>query len=243
MAAYAPGILVDAAGTGYSAGMWRRIVIVCGLGMALCTGCQRATVDYAPETDFTAYPRFAWDPRRGAAEAAMEQTYPKLMDDIRLALTGELQARGFTPAPPEAADLLLVAHVELVPYETDSRGNPAPEGSELPAHKLGPLVIAPYAATPVDDDERERQLQEGTILLNMTDRRTGALLWQGWMNRLLDAAELRHVEWARDPDPAQVRYQHRLVRKAAARLLADFPPPYAPRLPPLPPPPTGVETP
>jgi len=196
-------------------------------------GCQRAQTDYDPRTDFSRYQSFAWEPRQPDVESETERDYPRLMDEVREALAVELEHKGFVRGTAADADLLLGAHVEMDPYRTDERGALTTEDPDLPAHKLGPLVLAPYSVTQVDDEEIDRQLQEGTLLLNITERQSTELLWQGWVKHVVDVGEIRHVEWKRDPDAGQVHYQHRLITRAAERLLADFPPPAPTRLPSL----------
>lgn len=196
-------------------------------------GCQRAQTDYDPKTDFSVYHSFAWEPRQPDVESETERDYPRLMDEVREALAVELEHKGLVRGTPADADLLLGAHVELAPYRTDTQGALTTEDPDLPARKLGPLVLAPYSVTQVDDEEIDRQLQEGTLLLNVTERQSASLLWQGWVRHVVDLGEIRHVEWKRDPDAGQVHYQHRLITRAAKRLLADFPPPPPDRLPAL----------
>ncbi|MCE9615719.1 MAG: DUF4136 domain-containing protein [Lentisphaerae bacterium] len=194
------------------------------LGLAaMMTGCQRAETDYDPYTDFTAYTRFAWNAPEREAESATERDYPHLLADIREMVATNLVHKGLTLAEPGDADLLLTVHLELADYHTAPDAN-ADGHSDIPSQKLGPLVLAPYSVTEMDNSDLNRELQEGTLLLNMFERESGEPVWQGWLRRVMDVENIRDVEWRQRPDASDVTYRRRMVRQAVDRLLADFPP-------------------
>ena len=58
---------------------------------------------------------------------------------------------------------------------------------------------------------RVREYLRGTLVLDITDARTGEVIWRGWASKSL------HL----DPRPEKVRMY---VDKAVAEMLADFPP-------------------
>lgn len=187
-------------------------------------GCQRVETDYNPHTDFSKFKTFAWEGSQKIVENEMERDYPKLMEDFRATISAAMESKGLHQADADTADLLLSAHLELSPYSTGPGSEGSGKGADAPAHELGPLVLAPYSVTQVENSNLDRQLEEGTLLLNMTNPTSGAPLWQGWIRRVVDVANLRDVEWRRDASAGDVNYRHRMVVQAVARLLSGFPP-------------------
>lgn len=198
--------------------MLRRVMaLMASVAGLLSTGCQRVETDSDPFTDFAVYTSFAWDGSQSVAESQMDRDYPHLMADLRDAVTQGLVAKGMQEVEMDAASLLLRAHLELAPYRDENSG-------DAPATKLGPLVLAPYSVTQADDTEINRELQEGTIMLIMTDRTNEKPVWQAWMRRVIDMDNLRQVEWGKNPVAADITYRHKMIRKAVEKLLAEYPP-------------------
>ena len=198
-----------------------------GVGLLLVlalSACQRVETDFDPATDFTVYHTFAWQPRQQAMETEVERDYPHLMDDIRAAIATGMVARGFVEVSPDQADVWLNVYLELAPYAVGAKPDGSHDDSDMPSRELGPLVIAPYSVMQVEDVDLNRQLQEGTLLLNVTDCASSNLVWQGWLRKVVDMDNLREVEWGKKPDAGEVRYRRRMVGHAAERLLAPFPP-------------------
>ena len=203
----------------------RTIFLSCGLLLLLgVSACQRVETDFDPETDFTVYHTFAWEPRQQTMESEVERDFPHLMGDIRAAIATGMVARGVTEVAPNQADLLLNVYLELAPYAVDASADASGGGPDMPSRELGPLVIAPYSVTQVDDVDLNRQLQDGTLLLNVTDCANSNLVWQGWLRKVVDMDNLREVEWGKQPGAGEVRYRRRMVGHAVDRLLASFPP-------------------
>jgi hypothetical protein len=89
---------------------------------------------------------------------------------------------------------------------------------------IGPPVIVPFDETQIDDEWIKREMREGTLLINLTDRESGKLVWQGWASQIVDLNRMREEEWTRDPDKMYLRYRKRNIEKAVAKILNDYPP-------------------
>ena len=148
--------------------------------------------------------------------------FPDMLSEVRSSVITGLKARGFTVAPPGQADLFVIAHVEIVPYK--SSADTHIKGRDMPARKLGPIVLAPYSVTQIDNEAVNREMQEGTLLVNFSDRRSKALVWQGWIRQVFDLNKIRAAEWNRTPDKGYLRHRQRTIQKAVDRILSDFPP-------------------
>lgn len=187
------------------------------------SGCQKVESDFSPQTDFTRYRTFAWEVRQSNVESEADRDYPHLMGEIREQVDAGLKHRGFVPADVAAADLTLEAHLELAPYqlEPDANGDGA---TDVPSRQLGPVVLAPYSVTEMDNGDVNRELQSGTLLLNMRDRAGDVLVWQGWVGQVMDMENVRTVEWKRKPAAGDVRYRQRMIARLVNALLKEFPP-------------------
>ena len=186
-------------------------------------GCRRAETDYDPATDFSQYHTYAWAPAAEGLVTPSERDFPGLIAALCAAADARLSAVGLHPVAPARADLHLQLHLELSPYHIEPPSANDAGRSDVPSRRLGPLVVAPYSVTQVEDSELNRELEEGALLLNMQDARTGELVWQSWLHRVIDVENLRASEWRREPDAAERRYRDRVAKKAVATLLADFP--------------------
>ena len=184
--------------------------------------CQRAHTDFDPGTDFSVYKTFSLVSGDQETEAIVAPQFPEMVKEVAAEAISALKSRGFLAASPEQADLLVTTHIEIVPYESPAETHITDR--DIPSRKLGPVVLAPYSVTQIDDEAVNRQMQEGTILLNITDFKSGELIWQGWISKVFDLNKLREKEWNQNPDPGYLRHRQRAIQKAVESILADFPP-------------------
>ena len=186
------------------------------------SACQRAHTDFDPRTEFSTYKTFAWTGHDTEGESMSARDFPDMLSEVRTGVITGLKARGLTVATPGKADLLVTAHVEIVPYK--SSADTHIKGRDIPARKLGPIVLAPYSVTQIDNEAVNREMREGTLLVNLSDRRSRALVWQGWISQVFDLNKIRAAEWDRTPDKGYLRHRQRTIQKAVDRILSDFPP-------------------
>ena len=185
-------------------------------------GCRSVHVDYDASRDFASYRTFALYPPGGRVDSAFERDFPRVMEQVRLAVTDALVDGGLQRGADAQAGLLVRCRIEL---EADSHGAVAPpEPAAIPVGRLGPVVLAPRALTPVEDPDLSRDLKAGTLAIELFDRATGDPVWWGRVSRVIDLEELRREEWAREPDAEYERTVRKTVRDAVGVLLRDFPP-------------------
>ncbi len=140
--------------------------------LAACATGPEVRVDYDRSADFGRYRTFGWVTPLGTDRAG----YTTLTTDrLRAAVEQEMGARGYLYSPA-APDLLVNFHgrlqerVEVIP-------GPAFAPFPSPYYGYRPYGVWPgygFAGGPFVD-----QYTEGTINIDLVDRRRGALVWEG----------------------------------------------------------------
>lgn len=209
----------------YTHGMEFRLIIVlmCCLGCWItATGCQTAHSNYDSSIDFSVYESYAWDPHLKSSESIMDRDFPGLVRIVEESMSAGLRDRHLSTGQPETADLIVSYHFEIAPYR-DEDGDPL-VAREVPSSRLGPVEVVPFGETQIDDESLRREMSEGTLLINLTDRQTGKLVWQGWASRIFDLNRMREEEWSRNPEEMYRKYRKRNIQKAVAKIFNSYPP-------------------
>ncbi len=210
--------------------MWRWGLILAVLGGAY--GCAHVDTDYNPRTDWRPYRTFAWDPRQGEWESMAPPDCASILASLRPAVEDVLNARGlYREERPDQADLSVLIHLECPPLSGPTTS--AESHADLPAIKLTPLVLGPRSVTPAFNDDALQPMAIGTLLINIGRQHTPEPLWQAWIPGAVPESTCQAGPGAPSSALSNRRHQ-RQTQKWANRLLADFPPPYRPRLSPLP---------
>jgi len=163
--------------------------LLVALALALVGGCSsiKVTQEFAPGTDFSPYRTFAMMPAAEQDERfrrpPLPPAAPRRIED---ALTRELIARGLRPAGAAQADLSVAYHV-------GRRKGMDPSTYGQTYKWTGPSA----QAVPI-----QREIEEGALLVDLVDARTGRLVWRG--------------EAKGKPDPRE-------IDAAAAAVLAQYP--------------------
>jgi len=144
----------------------------------LATGCasMRVGTYVSHNTDFSAYRTYAWGPADALplGDARLEHN-PILVDYLQGAVERGLREHDLLLAPASAQpDLLVHFHGsvrQVVDVATASR-----------SHEHG-----------VSEDLEIVNYDEGTLIVDMVDRRTNRLVWRGWavdaLNGILDSQD------------------------------------------------------
>jgi hypothetical protein len=163
------------------------------VALSACSSVK-AVSDFDPEADFTAYRTYSWLDRGDAPEQAFN--LPDHLDRrLQRVVADELRTKGIELAPvlPQA-DLLLVYYVGLE--------------SELRVTHTTSGYWYPYRYWPGAAYTDVRRYTEGTVVLDMIDRRTERLVWTGTVSSAVSS-----------PNPPSDR-----IARVVARLLEAFPP-------------------
>ena len=178
---------------------WRTLVrptivafIVASFGCA--TSDVRIETRRDPGVDFNGFSSFAWV---GAPDAQRWSTFISgaSLEKLEAAIVEELQRKGYVLAERGAADF-------LVSYRVDTTERP--DLRTYPTEGLGY-----WGRREPDGDPPPRTYTEGTLVIEMVDPHTTAIVWEGWFTREITGEDRS--------DPGSTAYQ------AAGALLRTFP--------------------
>lgn len=141
-------------------------------GVIIAAGCGALRVNTYqwPGATFASYQTFTW-----GAQDRFSTGDPRLDNNeifrnhVQRAVERELAMKRFSPAAPEAADLIVHVHAHI-----DQRIESRTLDRELT--QCEPGACGPYV------------YEAGTLLLDFVDRRTNRVAWRGWAEGSLDAA-------------------------------------------------------
>jgi hypothetical protein len=156
------------------------------LSAFLLVGCSSMAVDYDfdPAADLSAWGSYNWIDREVAASQETDRI-------IRTAIESELAVRGFYKSTGGEPDFLITYSGGLQDtFDVTSYG------------------YSYWHGYPVGSEVTVVRGTEGTLLIDIVDRRTNRLVWQGWATGAANEA-------GRNQD---------LAREAVSRILANFPP-------------------
>ena len=162
-------------------------------------GCSpRVFVEHDHSTTFTGYHSYAWlsPPPEPVHDPILDSQI--LEDRVRHAVTTDLDARGYVPAPSAAsADFIVTYHTtSKQKLESDDTGLTFGLMDAWP-HGFGSLVMAPQVESRT----------EGTLMLDVIDGKSKRLVWRGWITGLVN----------------QSNYSETAVDEAVRQILNKFP--------------------
>lgn len=178
-------------------------LLFCGAMTLALTACAPwVKTEFDPKADFTTLKTFAWAaPQRQSVENPILDS--TLLDSkVQAAVTAALRARGFVPGPPDSADFIVTYHAAK-----DLEARPANWsmgvgfGGPWWAHSY------PWHSTIIVSRAPE-YYEEGVLIIDILDARSGALLWRGWRGRPL----------------SQRHFTPEAVQATVTEILAEFPP-------------------
>jgi hypothetical protein len=160
-----------------------------------------ASAESDTAVDFARYRSFGWQPGVQPLTGEPRVDDPFLHQRIEKAVEDEMVAKGFAPAAPGAADLLLVYRLAL--REDFQAGALDTAGAPGPSWAPG-----------VQSQLFGRATKRGSMVLDMIDPERRAIVWRGQVES--------EVGYYADPDQQLPR-----VQRAVRALLSRFPPPSA----------------
>jgi hypothetical protein len=149
-------------------------VLVAALFLAGCG--VKANSDFMPGTDFAKYRTFAQSPPPAQRIRSLPGYSPILGQQIQQMIAADLEAKGYAPAGPQRADLLVAFSVSGQP-RTDIVGT----GGGF--YGWG-------------GDAYTQHYVVGRLVVDIFDNRSHELLWHGWADREIfgASAEKKDVE-------------------------------------------------
>ena len=186
----------------------RLLLLSCAFGcMALaCANPIRTSFDLDPSADFSQFRTFAWigpAPLARAKQGSGAQSFVSALDDQRLrrAVDRDLQAKGYTLVQNiDEADLVVAYSVgseeKVRVHHTPAsiRTYPFPSRYHYGRWYMGSTV-------------RVQQYTQGTLSIEVYERKTEQAVWVGWASKRLSRS-----------DDSQ-----RLINEAVSKILVQFP--------------------
>ena len=137
------------------------------VSMLLITGCSQQIVvhtDFDPDYDLWKYKTFDWGQKVNIEEGQNPLHYNELNDKrIKAAVMQQLTKRGYKLAP-ENPDLILHYHI-IVKDQTVVITEPF-------GYSYGPYWVR--------TNTNLYSYKEGTLILDLMDKKTNNLIWRGW---------------------------------------------------------------
>ena len=187
------GVLLPGSGEGRRWSVRCATVVVLG-SVLLAGACSSVTVrsDWDREFDFASLKSYDWlaREREGGRRGDPMASSPLMQSRVQAAVNDQLQRKGYVRTPRGGADFLVVAYVGSRDKRDVSRATYVGRRGWVHQH----VYVDEYT--------------EGTVLIDIVDRRSGDLVWRGMARGALGSGEQ-----AVEKVPAVV-----------AKLLAEFPP-------------------
>ncbi len=156
------------------------------VALGILTGCSsmHVEVDHAPDFDFSALKTFAMVPPPTKAPAEMPGYSPMTAKRVQEAIAADLEAKGFRRVEnKEEADFLVGFSVDGQ-HRTDVFSVGGGYGYGYWGGGTGSVVTQHYV--------------QGTLVIDVADRKTGQIVWHGWGTKPLFPSEAG----SGDPGPA-----------------------------------------
>ncbi len=193
------------------------------LALAGCATLQVRT-DYDPEVSFTQLSTYDWVDREADAGGDPAVNSPLLKRHIQDAVEDKLGRLGYRKVTSDTTDFRIDYRVTAEEKSSidGSYGYAGPYGygrSYYPGRYgfrwYGRRYFSPfyygYSGAGYVGAGRVREYLRGTLVLDITDVRTGEVIWRGWASKSLRL----------DPRPEKVRMY---VNEAVEKILENFPP-------------------
>jgi hypothetical protein len=172
----------------------RRLLVISIV--ALLTGCSpqiRVYSDYDPDYDLWMYRTFDWGQRENIEESKNPLHYNELNDKrIKSAVQEQMTLRGYELSS-EKPDLILHYHIVV---DDQSVVTTEPYG-----YRYGPYWMRMHTNV--------YSYREGTLILDLMDKKTNNLIWRGWAVSAIDQIDPKDVD--------------ELIKTAVSRIFKKYP--------------------
>lgn len=161
----------------------------------LASCAPTAHIEKDDNADFSRYKTFSWVDRDANGEKDRNNTNDLAQQNIRHAVTRELEKAGWREAR-KSPDVLLSYDV-LVERSTKEQSNPR---YSMPFTRtfFNPysrrLFNVYYPSQFIGYENYEVSTREGTVTITMTDARTEKTVWQGWATDEVDSRHMTNKE-------------------------------------------------
>ena len=161
----------------------------------LASCAPTAHIEKDDNADFSHYKTFSWVDRDANGEKDRNNTNDLAEQNIRHAVTRELEKAGWREAR-KSPDVLLSYDV-LVERSTKEQSNPR---YSMPFTRtfFNPysrrLFNVYYPSQFIGYENYEVSTREGTVTITMTDARTEKTVWQGWATDEVDSRHMTNKE-------------------------------------------------
>ena len=184
--------------------MTKRILLLAGMASFLLWSCagNKANIDYDTRVDFSAYKTYVWSEKTDDATKQSKVDSPLVHQRVRESIEENLQAKGLQRADAAQADLLVTYHLSVAVTGRTSSSVSFGVGSFGSHSSVGLSVGVPVGG---------RNIEEGTLVIDMIDTKTNSLVWQGAASRQL----------SRSPTPEKTKA---MVDEVVSEMLAGYPP-------------------
>ena len=147
----------------------RHIAVVLPAVVLLAACAPLRVNSYAvPTTDLRAYRSYAWDPAElGATGDPRLDNNSFFRERVQQAVDGQMKFRGYSKVNAGAPEMVLHLHARV-----DQR--------------LDSAQLDGAGGSCRQEECRSYVYDEGTLLIDIVDGRTKALIWRGWAERSLD---------------------------------------------------------
>ena len=169
-------------------------MIVMWLIMVSSCTPMRVGFDFDPTADLSRYRAYAWG--SGDADVSGDprlDANPFFDSRVRSAVEQQLVAKGFQKVSPDSAELLINYHAAI-------------------CERVDVLSVNGECGYEDSYETRVIEYDEGTLILDIAEARTGKVVWRGWAQTNVD-----HVF----SDP---RLMEERIQEATRRLFERFPP-------------------
>lgn len=177
--------------------------------LAACTSAPTYDVDYAHDTNFSRYSSYRWFDDDHPSQAADYRQYNASDKRVRTYVDRELKRKGLRPGAAGTADVWVNYHIaKQHQVRIDSFAGYPSQGlyGGAGVGTYGAGVSIGYSSGP-----SVREYDEGTVVLDIIDTRSGKIVWRG-------------IAEGRLKDSLSQQDKNRIAAEVSRELLADFPP-------------------
>jgi len=161
----------------------------------LASCAPTAHIEKDDNADFSRYKTFSWVDRDAIGEKDRNSTNDLAEQNVRHAVTRELEKAGWREAR-KSPDVLLSYDV-LVERSTKEQSNPRysmPFTRTFYNPYSRRLFNVYYPSQFIGYENYEVSTREGTVTITMTDARTEKTVWQGWATDEVDSRHMTNKE-------------------------------------------------
>lgn len=182
-----------------------KTLVLYSLMIFLLASCaaNKPHVDYDTTANFTSYKTYAWSKDIDKKTGQSRIDTPLVHQRVRESIESQLAAKGLQKVEPAQANVLVTYHLSVAVVGHTSSSMSLGIGSYSGRSSLGISVGVPLGA---------RTVEEGTLVIDIIDNKSNAMVWRGIASRKLSNRTL-------SPEQAKAS-----VDEVVKEILANYPP-------------------